>query len=62
MAEGVVERILPHLNQHVAGLVQFTWLTRCRPGEAVVTGGEADQGAVEGVTGGADDGVVRDPG
>ncbi len=31
----VVERTLPHLNRHVAGLVRFQRLTGCRPGDAV---------------------------
>jgi integrase len=33
--EAVVDATLPHLNRHVAGLVQFQRLTGCRPGEAV---------------------------
>lgn len=33
--EELVERTLPHLNRHVAGLVRFMRLTGCRPGEAV---------------------------
>lgn len=31
----LVDRTLPHLNRHVAGLVRFQRLTGCRPGDAV---------------------------
>lgn len=33
--DSVVDRTLPHLNRHVAGLIRFQRLTGCRPGDAV---------------------------
>jgi len=34
VADAVVDAVLPHLNRHIRGLVEFQRLTGCRPGEA----------------------------